>query len=134
LNCSHVGDDCFATAKLCRWEPAFDVLLALAERRERIVTKAELMDLVWPGLVVEEDNLQVQISSLRRLLGSDAIATIAGRGYQFTAKLEGDDRGPLPARSRSCKRPLPWQQEDRVLDDGPRARETHLKTEPPWQC
>ncbi len=68
---------------------AFDVLLALAERRDRIVTKAELMDLVWPGLVVEENNLQVQISSLRKLLGSDAIATIPGRGYRFTAALAG---------------------------------------------
>ena len=68
---------------------AFDVLLALAERRERIVTKAELMNLVWPGLVVEENNLQVQISSLRRLLGSDAIATIPGRGYRFTAEVAG---------------------------------------------
>jgi DNA-binding winged helix-turn-helix (wHTH) protein len=75
---------------------AFDVLLALAERHERIVTKAELMDLVWPGLVVEENNLQVQISSLRRLLGPDAIATIPGRGYRFTAGVAGT-HGAAPA-------------------------------------
>ena len=46
---------------------AFDVLLALAERRDRVVTKAELMDLAWPGLIVEENNLQVQISALRKI-------------------------------------------------------------------
>jgi adenylate cyclase len=68
---------------------AFDLLLVLAERRDRVVTKAELLDLVWPGLVVEENNLQVQISSLRRLLGAQAIATVPGRGYQFTATLVG---------------------------------------------
>jgi predicted ATPase/DNA-binding winged helix-turn-helix (wHTH) protein len=62
---------------------AFDVLLALAERRERIVTKTELLDLAWPGLIVEENNLQVQISTLRKVLGPDAIATIPGRGYRF---------------------------------------------------
>lgn len=63
---------------------AFDLLLALAERRDRVVRKAELLDLVWPGLVVEENNLQVQISTLRRLLGPRAIATLPGRGYRFT--------------------------------------------------
>ena len=68
---------------------AFDLLLALAARRDRVVTKADLLDLVWPGLVVEENNLQVQISALRRLLGADAIATVPGRGYQFTAALVG---------------------------------------------
>jgi predicted ATPase len=40
-------------------------------------------------LVVEENNLQVQISSLRKLLGPQAIATIPGRGYRFTAALDG---------------------------------------------
>ena len=64
---------------------AFDVLLALCDRADRVVTKHELIDLVWPGLVVEENNLQVQISSLRKLLGRDVIATIPGRGYQFAA-------------------------------------------------
>jgi DNA-binding winged helix-turn-helix (wHTH) protein len=64
---------------------AFDVLVALAERRERIVTKAELMDLVWPGLVVDENNLEVQISSLRRLLGAQAIVTtIADRRWSLS--------------------------------------------------
>lgn len=67
---------------------AFDVLLALIERREQLVTKNELLDLVWPGLVVEENNLQVQISSLRKLLGPQSIATIPGRGYRFTCGLD----------------------------------------------
>ena len=63
---------------------AYDLLLALVQRRERTVGKHELMDAVWPGLVVEENNLQVQISALRKLLGSSAIATVPGRGYRFT--------------------------------------------------
>ena len=73
---------------------AFDVLAALVLRRERVVTKAELLDLAWPGLVVEENNLQVQISALRKLLGPQAISTIPGRGYRFTAAADGtiDDR------------------------------------------
>jgi predicted ATPase/DNA-binding winged helix-turn-helix (wHTH) protein len=64
---------------------AFDLLLALARRCERLVTKQELLDLVWPGLVVEEHNIATQISSLRKLLGAGAIATIPGRGYRLTA-------------------------------------------------
>ena len=67
---------------------AFDVLLALIERRDRVVGKNELLDLVWPGLVVEENNLQVQISTLRKVLGPHAIATIPGRGYRFSQKLD----------------------------------------------
>jgi predicted ATPase/DNA-binding winged helix-turn-helix (wHTH) protein len=66
---------------------AFDVLLALIERRERVVTKDELLDTVWPNVVVEENNLQVQISALRKLLGAQVIATIPGRGYRFAAEL-----------------------------------------------
>ena len=66
---------------------AFDVLLALIERRERLVTKEELLDLAWPGLVVEENNLQVQVSALRKILGNGAIATVARRGYRFTLQV-----------------------------------------------
>ncbi len=54
------------------------------ERAPEPVSKAQLLDLVWPGLVVEENNLQVQVSTLRKLLGPQAIVTIPGRGYSFT--------------------------------------------------
>ena len=69
---------------------ALDLLIVLAERSGRLVTKHELLDLVWPGLVVEENNLATQVSSLRKVLGGEIIATIPGRGYRFTALLETD--------------------------------------------
>jgi len=74
---------------------AFDVLLALVERPGRLVTKSELMERVWPGVFVEENNLQAQVSALRKVLGRDAIATIPGRGYQFTLT-EQDSRAATP--------------------------------------
>ena len=76
---------------------AFDVLLALVERRDRVVAKNELLELVWPNLVVEENNLQVQVAALRKLLGPHAIATIPGRGYKFAQPLAAD--APLPPPS-----------------------------------
>ena len=72
---------------------AFDLLLVLLERSDRVVAKTELLELVWPNLVVEENNLQVQISTLRKLLGSHTIATIPGRGYRFAAALAGAAQG-----------------------------------------
>jgi predicted ATPase/DNA-binding winged helix-turn-helix (wHTH) protein len=63
---------------------AFDVLIALAERRGRLVTKDELLEAAWPGRVVGENNLAVQVGTLRKLLGAGVIATIPGRGYSFT--------------------------------------------------
>jgi hypothetical protein len=47
---------------------AFDLLLALIERRERPVAKDELLSVVWPGRIVEEGNLTVHIAGLRKLL------------------------------------------------------------------
>jgi predicted ATPase/DNA-binding winged helix-turn-helix (wHTH) protein len=67
---------------------AFDVLVALIERSGQVVTKSQLLDLVWPSLSVEESNVQVQVSALRKHLGPKAIATVQGRGYRFTAPLE----------------------------------------------
>ena len=62
---------------------AFDLPLVLIEHRARVLGKEKLLSLVWPGMVVEENNLTVQISALRKLFGADAIATVAGRGYRF---------------------------------------------------
>ena len=73
---------------------AFDLLLALCERRERLVSKQELLDVVWPGLIVEENNLQVHVMTLRRLLGAQAISTVSGRGYRFTLVADADASPP----------------------------------------
>jgi len=68
---------------------AFDILLALIDADGAVVTKSELMNLVWPGTAVEENNLSVQIHALRRALGEDRqfIQTVAGRGYRFIGEL-----------------------------------------------
>jgi predicted ATPase/DNA-binding winged helix-turn-helix (wHTH) protein len=88
---------------------AFDLLLALAERPGRLVTKHELLDLAWPDVVVEEGNLTVQMSSLRKLLGPDAITTVPGRGYRFCVAVELDGADPphatAPAPTLSIARP-----------------------------
>jgi TolB-like protein len=63
---------------------AFDLLLVLMEHRDRVVAKDELLEIVWPGIEVEENNLTVQISALRKVLGVGAISTVTGRGYRFT--------------------------------------------------
>ena len=75
---------------------AFDLLLALVERRDRVVSKHELLDIVWPKLVVEENNLQVQVATLRKLFGPHAIATIPGRGYRFAQPLDEDTPAASP--------------------------------------
>lgn len=69
---------------------AIALLAMLVDERARPISKHELLDKVWRGVIVEENNLQVQISTLRRLLGPQAIATIPGRGYRFMLRVEGD--------------------------------------------
>jgi len=76
---------------------AFDLLLALVERRERTVTRSELFELVWAGRIVEDHNLQVQVLALRKVLGPNAIATIPGRGYRFAMPLLDSLQHGVPA-------------------------------------
>jgi DNA-binding winged helix-turn-helix (wHTH) protein/TolB-like protein len=79
----------------------FDTLLALVQSRERVVTKEELMALLWPGTFVEEANLTQNISVLRRLLKDspahpDFIETIHRHGYRFIHPVEKCvDRGEI---------------------------------------
>ena len=74
---------------------AFDVLVALVEAGGAVVSKDELMTRVWPGRIVEDNNLHAQIKALRKAFaGYDVIRTVVGRGYQFTGDIRG--RGTTP--------------------------------------
>jgi Tol biopolymer transport system component/DNA-binding winged helix-turn-helix (wHTH) protein len=71
----------------------FDVLIVLLEHRDRLVSKDELLDRVWPDTAVQENNLPRQVSSLRRALGqrgeqADYILTVQGQGYRFVADVQ----------------------------------------------
>src|ERR1700730_16866345 len=68
---------------------AFDVLMVLIEASGAVVSKDTLMNRVWPDRITEDNNLQHQISALRRAFAADRdlIRTIAGRGYQFTGEI-----------------------------------------------
>ena len=83
---------------------AFDLLVALIERRDRVVGKAELLVILWPGREVGDGNLHVHVSTLRRVLGADMISTIQGQGYRFVPKLyeaHADLAAELPGRDSS---------------------------------
>src|ERR1700683_4465949 len=79
---------------------AFDILAALVERAGEVVSKEELIARAWPATFVEEANLKIQVSALRRALGDGQgdnrfIATVVGRGYKFVAPIcQGE---PSPA-------------------------------------
>jgi predicted ATPase/DNA-binding winged helix-turn-helix (wHTH) protein len=88
---------------------AFDVLVALVERPGQLVSKDALLDRVWPGLVVEENNLQVQVSTLRKVLGPAAIETVPGHGYRFLPKVQGsggDEASPPNEHRHNLPRAL----------------------------
>jgi predicted ATPase/DNA-binding winged helix-turn-helix (wHTH) protein len=77
---------------------ALDVLISLIEACGELVTKDELLTRVWPDTTVEENNLQFQISTLRKALGPDRdlIRTVSGRGYRFVAELAVERRASRP--------------------------------------
>ena len=67
---------------------AFDLLQCLIECSERVVSKNDLMRRIWPETVVGENNLNVQVATLRKLLGPQAVVTVAGHGYRFGLELK----------------------------------------------
>jgi predicted ATPase/DNA-binding winged helix-turn-helix (wHTH) protein len=78
---------------------AFDILMTLLETPGAVVDRETLMQRVWPGRIVEENVLWVQVSALRAAFGAerDLIRTVAGRGYQFGGKIS-----ELSARARTA--------------------------------
>jgi adenylate cyclase len=94
---------------------ALDLLGVLAERHGEVLSKAEIMAAVWPTAVVEEGNLTLQISALRRILdrgrsGNSCIQTVARRGYRFAAavtRVEAAASRTAEAISRAGASPLP---------------------------
>jgi TolB-like protein len=83
---------------------ALDLLRLLVERRGQLVSKDEIIETVWQGIAVEEANLTVQVSALRRVLDQarkdSCIQTVSGRGYRFVAAVAPGDSAamapPLP--------------------------------------
>ena len=83
---------------------ALDILITLAERAGEVVTHKELIERVWPDVNVEETNLRVHISTLRKALGDGQdgaryISSVAGRGYCFVAPIKHpltEQRAPPP--------------------------------------
>jgi TolB-like protein/DNA-binding winged helix-turn-helix (wHTH) protein/Flp pilus assembly protein TadD len=88
---------------------AFDTLVFFLEHPGKLLDKSTLMAAIWPKLVVEENNLNQQISALRRVLGERPeehrfIVTVPGRGYRFIAAVSlvagsatALDAAPAPA-------------------------------------
>ena len=65
-------------------ERAFDLLVFRAAAPGCVVATDALLQQVWPGRVIEENNLHVHRAARRKRLGADAIRTVCGRGYQLT--------------------------------------------------
>lgn len=86
---------------------AFDLLLVLVENGGRLIEKEELMKRVWPDSFVEEANLSVKMSALRRALGENPnehqyVETVPRHGYRFVAGVkERRDEGTEPSASES---------------------------------
>ena len=85
---------------------ALDILCALAAAKGEIVSKDELMTKVWPGLVVEENNIEVHVSALRKVLdegkgGQTHLVTVPGRGYRLAGVKSSSASEAAPENSSS---------------------------------
>ena len=93
---------------------AVAVLTTLVKRTNEYVPKGSIMDAAWPGVVVEESNLAVQISAIRRVLsqvpgGEHWIETLARRGYRFVGpvtELPDDRQDPSSSKRSNLPEPL----------------------------
>ncbi len=89
----------------------FDTLLYLVEHAGQTLDKDELLGSIWPGVIVEENSLTQNISTLRQVLGEQRgqnryIATIAREGYRFVAKVTTREELPEPTDAQTNIAPL----------------------------
>jgi TolB-like protein/tetratricopeptide (TPR) repeat protein len=100
---------------------ATDILSVLVSAHGEVVSKDELMSRVWPGQIVEENNLQVQMSALRRALGDgesgqSCLVTIPGRGYRLIALAESAPAPALPDKPSIAVLPFQNMSDDPLQD------------------
>ncbi len=86
---------------------AFDILAALVERAGEVVGKKELIAGAWPQTFVEDANLKIQVSALRRALGDGQgghryVVTVPGRGYNFVAPVRREEHSRVPLAPTSA--------------------------------
>ena len=90
---------------------SFDILTMLLERPDEVIGKTQLFNAVWPGMVVEENTLQVHISALRKALGTGMIMTVHGRGYKYAGPrpvlAQAADAAGEPASQAASEKPMP---------------------------
>src|SRR3984893_15561628 len=82
---------------------ALDILGVLVERPGDLGSRDEIIEAVWPGAVVEDSNLNVQVAALRRIIDAgraegSCIQTVAGRGYRFVAPVTRGEPAAPPRR------------------------------------
>jgi len=96
---------------------AFDTLLLLIENGGHTLTKEEMMEEIWAGAFVEENNLAQNVSILRKTLGEGVIETVPKRGYRFVAPVrlvEDDANEPLVIHEKIRARVLIDETEDNL--------------------
>jgi TolB-like protein/DNA-binding winged helix-turn-helix (wHTH) protein len=126
---------------------ALDVLALLAERQGQLVKKDEIMTAVWPATVVEEGNLTVQISALRRVLDQgraqgSCIQTVPGRGYRFVVPVTRVEPAAPPVSSAPPSNGVALAAENgpaerhgaRVQIESPPHATTPRERHPLWRC
>ncbi len=95
----------------------FDLLLLLVDNRGRVLTKKELMEVLWPQTFVEDANLSFQVSALRKTLGGDGaewIETLPRYGYRFAGDILEVNPQPAPVTE-----PFSWTPPEIVVAEPP---------------
>ena len=85
---------------------AFDILCYLLGHHGEVVEKNALLEAVWPGVVVEDNTLQVHMSALRKALGPEMIATVHGRGYRYAGPPPDTDTARTSVADSPARKPV----------------------------